>query len=117
MRRLALDPTALTMETTEARLALRSRLAGGDQLGAHTPRPEAPADSLASTQVHESTLNNLLDHLDLAGRTFTLPELHKWLSDKLSRGELKSPDDLPSGVHVTFAAKDPVRVRCDSGRL
>jgi hypothetical protein len=117
MRKLALDPTAVTMETTEARLALRSRLAGADQLGANTPRPEAPGDSLVSAQVHESTLNNLLDHLGLAGRTFTLPELHKWLSDKLSHAEAKVPDDLPAGVHVTFADKDPVRVRCDGNRL
>jgi hypothetical protein len=27
------------------------------------------------------------------------------------------PDDLPAGVHVTFADKDPVRVRCDGNRL
>jgi hypothetical protein len=117
LRKLSLDPAALAMETTDLRLVLRSRLAGGDQLGANTPRPEAPSDSVASAQVHESTINNLLDHLDLAGRTFTLPELHKWLAGKLGRAEAKFPDDLPKGVHVTFAQNDPVRVRCDGNHL
>ena len=33
---------------------MRLRLAGGEQLGAYTPRPRAPSDSLMSLQVHES---------------------------------------------------------------
>ncbi len=117
LRKLALDPTALAMETTDSRLVMRSRLAGCDQLGANTGRPEAPSDSFASAQIHESTLNNVLEHLDLAGRTFTLPELHAWLAEKLNRAGAKPPDDLPAGVHVTFAKKDPVHVRCESGRM
>ena len=115
--KLALDPTAVAMETTEQRLTLRARLAGEDQLAAHTARPEAPADSLASGQIHESAINNLLDHLDLAGRTFTLAELHHHLTEKLSRAEAKLPDDLPDGVEITFATSDPARVHCANGRL
>ena len=38
----------------EQRFVMRVRLAGNDQLGSHTPRPQAPADSLASVQIHES---------------------------------------------------------------
>ncbi len=117
LRTLSLDPTALSMETTERRLSLRGRLADANQLGAFTPRPDAPGDSFASAQVHESTLNNMLDHLDLAGRSFTLPELHRWLSAKLNRVGSKVPEDLPEGVHVTFAKADPIRVRCDTNRL
>jgi len=115
--KLALDPTAVAMETTEQRLTLRARLAGEDQLAAHTARPEAPADSLASAQIHESAINNLLDHLDLAGRTFTLPELHRHLAEKLSRPEAKLPNDLPDGVEITFATSDPARVHCANGRM
>jgi hypothetical protein len=59
----------------------------------------------------------MLDHLDLAGRSFTLPELHRWLSAKLNRAGSKVPEDLPEGVHVAFAKKDPIRVRCDTNRL
>ena len=107
----------MEMKTTDVRLSLRSRLAGADHLGAHTPRPEAPSSSLVSTQIHESTLNNLLDHLDLAGRTFTLVDLRKWLADKLGREFGESTEELPEGVHITFARQDPIRVRCDDNHL
>ncbi len=117
LRRLSLDPTAMAMATTETRLQLRSRLAGSDQLGANTARPEAPADSLASMQLHESAINNLLERLELAGRTFTLPELHRWLADKLGRKDATPPDDLPDGVEITFAQYNPVRVHVEGARL
>jgi hypothetical protein len=92
-------------------------LAGTEQLGAFTARPEALADSLASAQLHESVLNNLLDNLDLAGKKFALPELLKHLNSKLGRSDAKLPDDLPEGVQITFAAEQPLRVRCDDDRL
>ena len=115
--KLALDPTAVSMETTAQRLTLRARLAGEDQLAAHTARPEAPGDSLASSQIHESAINNLLDHLDLAGQTFTIPELLRHLAAKLSRPDAAIPDDLPDGVEITFATSDPARVHCADGHI
>ncbi len=117
LRRLSLDPTAVAMETTAARLVLRSRIAGSDQLAANTARPAAPSDSLASVQIHASAINNLLEHLELGGRTFTLPELHKWLTDKLGRGDAKAPSDLPDDVQVNFAQYNPVRVRFENNRM
>ncbi len=117
LEKLGLDPAALTMTTTDKRLILRSRLAGKDQLGANTARPEAPSDSLASAQLHESAINNLLEHLDLGGRTFTLPELYKWLADKFGRGDTHVPDDLPQDVQITFAQYNPLVVRCDADRV
>ena len=117
LKKLGLDPAVATLETTETRLTVRSRLAGTDQLAAYTPRPDAPADSLASLQLHESAANNLLDHLDLAGRTFTLPELLHHLNEKLSRAAKPLPQDLPDGVDVTFAKDAPMRVRCSGGRI
>ena len=117
LEKLGLNPAIATLETTELRLTIRSRLAGDDQLAAYTPRPDAPAESVASMQLHESAANNLLDHLDLAGRTFTLPELHRHLNEKLSRTGKPLPEDLPQGVEVTFAKTEPMRIRCDTGRL
>jgi hypothetical protein len=117
LKRLSLDPTAMTMATTSTRLQLRSRLAGGDQLGANTARPEAPSDSLVSVQVHESAINNLLERLELAGRTFTLPELHRWLANKFGNKDAKIPDDLPEGVQITFAQYNPIRVHVDGDRM
>ena len=115
--KLELDPTAVQMETTEERLILRGRIAGKDQLAANSARPEAPADCLASAQIHESAINNLVDRLDLAGRTFTLPELHRQINEKLGHADAQLPDDLPEGVEITFATSDPIRVHCNGGQL
>jgi hypothetical protein len=117
LEKLQLNPTVESLETSETRLTVRSRLAGGDQLASHTPRPDAPADSLASMQLNESAVNNLLDHLDLAGRTFTLPELHRHLNEKLSRAETPLPQDFPQGVEVTFAKTEPLRIHCGQGHV
>lgn len=117
LEKLGLKPAIESLETTDTRLTVRSRLAGGDQLASHTPRPEAPSDSLASMQIHESAVNNLLDHLDLAGRTFTLPELHRHLNEKLSQAGKPLAQDLPEGVEVTFAKMEPLRVQCGQGRI
>ena len=117
MRRLGLEPTALEMHTTEDRLTMRTRLAGNQQLAAHTPRPRAPSDSLASLQVHQSAVNNLLEALELSGREFTVPELYLWIGRKLNRPELKQPEDIPDGVVVRFADADAVRVRCVGGNM
>jgi hypothetical protein len=111
---VASDPVA--METTAQRLIMRLRLAGMNQLGGHTARPQAPSDSLASMQVHESALNNVLDQLQLDGKTFALPELFNQLSDRVGQ-DIPTPSDLPSNVSVTFATHDAVRVRCEQGTI
>ena len=65
----------IAAQTTVDRAIMRLRLAGDEQVGSHTPRPQAPADSLASVQIHESVLRNVVERLNLDGRTFTLPQL------------------------------------------
>jgi len=114
--RLSLEPTAMSMETTTERLCLRARLAGTDQLGAHTARPQAPAGSLLSLQMHQSAMNNAIEQLGLNGRSFTLPELYQWIGTKLDR-EVKLPEDLPDDVIITFADRDAIAVRCLGGEL
>ena len=115
LARLGLDRTVIQLATSQDRLTARLRLGRHDQLGAHTPRPLALSNSLASVQIHESAINNLLDRFELAGRTFTLPELYQRISNPLGRMPVKVPDDLPENVVVTFAEEDPVRVRCHRG--
>jgi hypothetical protein len=115
LEKLDLDVEPVALATSAERITLRLRLASAAQLGSHTPRPQAPSDSLASLQLHESALNNFLDHLQLAGRTFTLPELFSYLADRTSRPKLQPPADLPEDVAITFANRDPVAVRCDNG--
>jgi hypothetical protein len=118
LRKLDLEPTAVDMETTAERLIARYRLAGRDQMAAHTPRPQAPGDSLLSVQIHESALNNVLEHLKLHGQRIELRQLYQDMTERFNRGEkIAIPEDLPEDVYVTFADEDPVRVDCQDGRV
>ena len=112
-----LNPQALHLETTEQRAIIRYRIAGHHQLAAYTPRPQAPADSLLSVQVHQSAINNTLSSLGLAGNEFTLVELIDHLKSTFNLLELDTPQDLPEGVVVRFANHDPVRVLLKEGEV
>ena len=65
-------------------------------------------------QLHESTANNALERLGLAGRRYTLEELIRTVSGQLGV-EPRVPDDLPEGVTVAFAASQPLRIECHDG--
>ena len=117
LRKLDLEPTAVDMETTAERLIARFRIAGRDQISAHTPRPQAPGDSVLSVQIHETALNNVLDHLHLHGKRIELRELYKDMTNRFSQEPVQVPEDLPENVYVTFADEDPVRVDCQDGRV
>jgi hypothetical protein len=111
---LGLEPTAVALESTSDQATVRLRLAAAAQLAAHTPRPRAPAESLLGVQVHESTLNNGSERLDLAGRTFPLEDLIRMICRRLGL-EPRIPDDLPEGVSVSFAAEQPLRIEFRDG--
>jgi hypothetical protein len=115
LAKLGVAPEPVSLDTSTQRMTMRLRIAGPNQLGGHTARPQALSDSYASMQVHESALNNILDRLDLAGHSFTLPELVEYVRAKLSRPANAVPANLPGDVRVTFAGKDPVRLRCMNG--
>jgi hypothetical protein len=115
--RLALDPTIIDARTTEDRLTLRLRVAGDDQLGSHTPRPQAPTDCLASFQINESMLNNALARLQLEGKTLTLKELAQRIAERFHRPDIWQVPPTNENVQVTFPAQDPLRVRCENGQV
>ena len=117
LRKLNLEPAPVDMETTNDRLIARYRLAGHEQLASHTPRPQAPGDSLLSVQVHETAFNNLINHLNLAGKRYELRELHKEVTSVFTPNPPPPPDDLPEDVYVTFMDSDPIRVDCEDGRV
>jgi hypothetical protein len=117
LRGLSLEPQWMLAETTEQRLTARLRLASDAQLGAHTPRPRAPSDSLASLQVHETALNNLLEGLQLAGRTFTALELCQLIGERLNLSNVSPPEGIRDDLKFTFAAEDAVQVKCEAGRI
>ncbi len=115
---LNMSPTWVAAETTNDRMILRIRLGSAMQPGGHTLRPFALSHSLASCQIHESTVNNFLAQLHLEGQTFTIAELQTKLREKLRLPELDSPEDNPhADAKITFAAKDAVRVEFRDGRL
>ncbi len=115
--KIALKPTPLDMSTTEQRVIARYRLAADYQLGAQTPRPQAPGDSLLSVQVHESALNNTLANLKLEGRRIELHKLYHELATTFERPELEVPEDLDEGVIIQFADEEAVRIRCDNSQV
>jgi hypothetical protein len=117
LQRLGLEPTAVDMETTQTRLIVRYRLASGEQLAAHTARPQAPANSWLSVQIHQSAVNNTLAQLAFEGRRLTIPELYQELTTRFDRPAPSLPDDLPDDISVQFADREAVRVRCDEQRL
>ncbi len=117
LRKLSLEPAPVDMETTHERLIARYRIAGHEQLSAHTPRPQAPGDSLLSVQVHETALNNIVNHLNLEGRRIELRELYKEVTTVFDKNAPPPPDDLPEDVYVTFMDSDPFRIDCEDGRV
>ena len=115
--RLNLKPTPVEMFTTRERMVSRILVGNEQQLAAHTPRPRAPSDSLASMQIHESLLNNALEQLKLDGQTLSLPELHRRISKELSGTTQPVPETLPTNVRIKFAPKDAVRIRFTDGQV
>lgn len=113
LRKLQLQPVALDMQTTPQELFVRYRLASEGQLGAHTPRPAAPRNSLFSVQVHESALNNTLEQLKLDGKRYEVRQLYRELADTFNRTELEVPEEIPEGVYVQFASRNAIRVQCE----
>ena len=68
-------------------------------------------------QVHETALNNALDHLNLAGRKIELHELFQEMTTRFGDQKVPVPEDLPEGVFVTFTDQEPVRIDFQDGRL
>lgn len=117
LRGLGLRPEAVDMQTTADRLIVRYRLAGYDQVAAFTPRPQAPANSLLSIQVHQSMLNNVVSSLDLGGREVGLRDLFAEVARKLKRNNYQIPDDVPDDVTIQLAATDPIHFECKDDRI
>jgi len=117
MQGMSLGPRMIQAKTTQDRLTMRLRVASPRQLGAHTPRPMAPKGSLASFQVHQTAMNNMIEQLALDGKTFTVAELRCRLAERLKWPELKQRSTSDDEVTITFAEKDAVRLTCRDGRI
>lgn len=120
LQRLNLNPLVVAMNTTEQRLSVRYRVANETQLGANTPRPRAPSDSLLSMQVHQSAINNTIEQIGLSGRLWTIPELYERLGEAFQGAKWRLPEELGSDVtetRIRFADSRPATVELVDGRL
>jgi hypothetical protein len=118
LRNLQLNPVVTDLQTTDDRLIARYRLANDHALAANTPRPQAPADSLLSMQLHESAFNNGFSRLGLSDREWTLLELAQSLAHQFGQEPIESlPEDVPTDVRLRFAGERPVLVDFVDGRL
>jgi hypothetical protein len=109
--------TPIELSTTAQRVIARLRVASHEQLGGHTPRPRAPADSLASVQVHESALGNAAVGLGLDGQRLTAPELQTLMREKFSRSSQPAETLVDADTVFEFTAQDAVRFRVADQRL
>ena len=120
LERLKLSPLVVAMNTTQQRLSVRYRVANESQMGANTPRPRAPSDSLLSMQVHQTAINNTIEQIGLSGRLWTLPELYERLGEAFQGAKWQLPEDLGSDVNETrirFADSRPATVELVDGKL
>lgn len=111
------DVTPIELSTTAQRVIARLRVAGSDQLAGHTPRPRAPADSLASVQVHESALTNGALSIGLDGKRLTARELQTLIREKFARSNEQARTAVDEETVFTFANRDAVRFRIADQRL
>lgn len=116
LRKLNLDPKAIEMRTTNSRIILRSRLASPLQLGAHTPRPQARADSKMSVQVHQTAANNWIEQLNLHGRRMTLEELSTALSQRTGL-HVPLPQESYKSTVIQFADAHPLEFDFAEGQI
>jgi hypothetical protein len=117
LQRLGLEPEAVDMNTTDERLVVRYRLAGPSQLGASTPRPQAPANSLLSVQIHESAFNNIAGSLGLRGRRCELRTLFRDVAAKFGQTNYVVPEDVPEDVVIQMDDEEPIRFIVDGDRV
>ena len=118
LEKMGLDPAVMALSTTNKRAIIRSRLAGKNQMGAFTARPQALADSLFSVQLHESVFNNFVQQMGLNGQSGNLREVMQKLIDKMppSAG-LKVPDDIRDDIEISLAHHDACHVSFEEGKV
>jgi hypothetical protein len=117
LSKMELNPVLVDMQTTERRLLARYRVAGNDQLAAHTPRPSAPSDSHLSVQIHESALNNAIDQIHFDEGSGTIQELSDKLALAMQQTPWKLAGDVPSDIVVHFAQNRPITVEFRDGKV
>ena len=114
---LRLQPQIIDMQTTDQRLIARYRLAGDWQIGASTPRPRAPSDSLLSVQINQSAINNTLEQVVPLGEPTTIQSAFDNTMKVFGRENVELPEDIPRDVLIQFTKTRPITVEMKDGKL
>jgi hypothetical protein len=125
-----LFPSARTYRSTGDALWIGTRLMGDADLGGDAPSFSTRVDGSAAIHLHETLLNNSLDKLPLAGRSFTENELGETIEQALRSllGEdFKLPGDKSKGdenvtveedkTRFIFPEQDAIRIKAQNGQL
>lgn len=115
LRSLGLPLVPLQLQTTDRHIVGDYRLAGSHQTGAHAPPPAAPEGSLASVQVHQSAINNVLQRLALDGRAAKLQTLCRDLFASIGLPDAELIDGVPEAIALRFADEQPLQVDLRDG--
>jgi len=107
----------ISLKTSDKRIVTRLRIAGDEQLAAHTPRNRAPSDSLASLQLHQSVLVNATRSLDLDGQRLTAVELSNLFAENFPKTNVRSTNDIPQDTVFHFEYEDALGFRIADGQL
>lgn len=125
-KELGLFPDARVLSTTDDRMLASTRLMHAKELGGNRPLGTEATDNGATIYLHESLLNNALDHAELAGKTMTEEELRALLEKRTSRllgKDVKLPESAKgdeaenSPKTLIFAKEDPIRIRAVNNQL
>ncbi len=115
--RMGLEPTPLQLATTESAIEIRYRLAGPGQMAANTARPTSSGQSMVTTQLHQSLVNNAIARLGLNGESFSGQELAAHLQDVLGVNIKADSEDDQKDAQFKFAAFDPIRIDFKDSRI
>lgn len=132
-------PESISTRSSNTHLAVSSRTMGAAFIGGTTPPPAALSLKGMTVQLHETTLNNTLDALELNGRAIhedeLITEIEKSLSALLQR-DIKfgknpgnpavpetpadpaaPPAEPEPPTTFVFSKSDPIRVQFEDDRL
>jgi hypothetical protein len=120
-----LSPSRQELSTTDSQFKLNSLIMNTGELGGTSGRPATVSQNTMALQLHESLINNALNHLKLAGKTMSEQELKAEFERGLSQftgGKIEFKDqggsEADSGPNTyVFDAHDPVRIRFSDGQV
>jgi hypothetical protein len=116
LRNLGLPLTPISLRTTPERIVGHYSVGNLPLAGAAALPPLAPAGSLASVQLHQSAINNVLKRLELGGREYPLKDLCHQLCTALSLPRADKIDCIPESITLRFANEQPLRVDFRQGQ-